>query len=84
MASLARPIPTTPPRGLRLADRVLARKNELEDLRADCGPHDVLLRQALDTALGRLYQLITGDIVHPSPILARDLNRWLELHKRLA
>ena len=71
-------------RGQRLCDRVLARKNELEDARADCGPYDVLRRQLIDTALATVYSLITGDLAHPSDVVARDLNRWLERHKHLA
>lgn len=70
-------------RGLRLCDRVLIRKNELEDALAQCGPHDVLRRQVVETALATIYQLITGDISHPSDVVSRDLNRWLERHKHL-
>ena len=71
-------------RGQPLAARVLARKNELEDALADCSPHDVLLRTALETALATIYSLLTGDIAHPSEVVARDLNRWLERNKHLA
>jgi hypothetical protein len=71
-------------RGQPLAARVLARKNELEDALADLGPHDHLLRQALGTALATVYSLMTGDLVHPSDVVARDLNRWLERNKHLA
>ncbi|MGE0400417.1 MAG: hypothetical protein AB7T06_27125 [Kofleriaceae bacterium] len=71
-------------RGQPLADRVLQRKSELEDALADCGPHDVLLRTAIETALATVYQLMTGDLAHPSDVIARDLNRWLERNKHLA
>ncbi len=71
-------------RGQPLAARVLARKNELEDALADVSPHEVLLRQALETALATVYSLMTGDLVHPSDVVARDLNRWLERNKHLA
>lgn len=71
-------------RGMPLADRVLQRKSELEDALADCGPHDMLLRQAIETALATVYQLMTGDLAHPSDVIARDLNRWLERNKHLA
>ena len=70
-------------RGQPLASRVLARKDELEDALADLGPHDVLLRQAIETALAGVYALMTGDLVHPSDVVARDLNRWLERNKHL-
>lgn len=71
-------------RGQPLAARVLARKDELEDALADLGPHDLLLRTAIETALATVYALMTGDLVHPSDVVARDLNRWLERHKHLA
>lgn len=71
-------------RGQPLAARVLARKNELEDALADLGPHDTLLRQAIETALATVYMLMTGDLAHPSDVIARDFNRWLERNKHLA
>jgi hypothetical protein len=71
-------------RGQPLAARVLARKDELEDALADTGPHDTLLRQALETALATVYALMTGDIAHPSDVVARALSRWLERNKHLA
>ncbi len=71
-------------RGQPLAARVLARKNELEDALADIRPHDVLLREAIETALATVYALMTGDLAHPSAVVARDLNRWLERNKHLA
>lgn len=71
-------------RGQPLAARVLARKNELEDALADLDPRDVLLRQAIETALTAVYALVTGDLVRPSEVVARSLNRWLERNKHLA
>jgi len=71
-------------RGQRLADRVLARKSELEDALADCGSRDMLLRTAISTALTTVYALMTGDLAHPSDVVARDLDRWLERNKHLA
>jgi hypothetical protein len=71
-------------RGQPLAARVYRRKDELEDALADIGPRDVLMRQAIETALTTIYALMTGDIVHPSDVVARDLNRWLERNKLLA
>ena len=70
-------------RGQPLAARVLARKNELEDALADCGEHHVLRRTALQTALATVYALITGDLAHPSDVVARALNAWLERNKHL-
>jgi len=71
-------------RGQPLAARVLARKDELEDALAELGARDVLLRQAIETALATVYALMTGDLAHPSDVIARDLNRWLERNKHLA
>ena len=71
-------------RGQPLGDRVLARKDELETALANCGPHDTSLRLDLETALATVYQLITGDLAHPSSVVAQDLNRWLERNKHLA
>lgn len=71
-------------RGQPLAARVLARKDELEDALANLDPHEVLMRQAVETALATIYALMTGDIAHPSDVVARDLNRWLERNKHLA
>lgn len=71
-------------RGQPLAARVLARKDELEDALADLGPHETLLRRAIETALATVYALVTGDLAHPSDVVARDLSRWLERNKHLA
>ena len=71
-------------RGQPLAARAIARKNELEDALADVGPHEELRRTALETALAAAYALMTGDIVHPSDVVARALNTWLERNKHLA
>src|SRR5687767_4498902 len=71
-------------RGQPLAARVLARKDELEDALADLGPYDAPLRQAIETALATVYSLMTGDLAHPSEVVARGLSRWLERNKHLA
>ena len=71
-------------RGQPLAARVLARKVELEDALADCCPHEVLRRTALETALATVYALMTGDLAHPPDVIARALNDWLERNKHLA
>ena len=70
-------------RGQPLAARILARKNELEDVLAELGPHDRVERQAIETALATVYLLMTGDLAHPSDVVARDLNLWLERNKHL-
>src|SRR5438552_10532021 len=71
-------------RGQPLAARVLARKDELEDALAELGPRDGLERIAIETALATVYALMTGDLAHPSEVVARDLNSWLERNKHLA
>lgn len=70
-------------RGQPLGARVLARKNELEDALADLSPHDHNERRAIMTALATVYALMTGDLAHPSDVVARALNRWLERNKFL-
>lgn len=70
-------------RGQPLGMRVLARKDELEDALAELGPRDAYERHAIETALAAVYFLITGDLAHPTPLVARDLNRWLERNKHL-
>jgi hypothetical protein len=64
-----------------LAARVLARKCELEDALADTnpGPH----RDAIAMALATVNMLMTGDLAHPSDVVAHALTRWLERNKHL-
>ena len=71
-------------RGQPLAARVLARKDELEDALVELGPHDVVERQAIETALATVYALMTGDLAHPPDVVAAGLSRWLERNKHLA
>lgn len=70
-------------RGQPLAARVLARKDELEDALADTGEHEVLRRRMIQTALATVYALMTGDLAHPSDVIAHALNTWLERNKHL-
>jgi hypothetical protein len=70
-------------RGQPLAARVFARKDELEEALAELSPYNSLERQAIETALATVYLLMTGDLAHPSDVVARDLNRWLERNKHL-
>lgn len=70
-------------RGQPLAARVLARKDELEDALADCGPRDELRRTVIETALSTVYTLITGDLARPPQVIARALNNWLERYKHV-
>jgi len=43
-----------------------------------------LERQATETALATVCALMTGDLAHPSDVVARDLNHCLERNKHLA
>jgi hypothetical protein len=70
-------------RGQPLAARVLARKDELEDALAELGPYDGIEKVAIETALATVYLLMTGDLAHPSDVVAQNLNRWLERNKHL-
>jgi hypothetical protein len=70
-------------RGQPLAMRVLARKDELEEALAELGPHETIERRAIETALATVYLLMTGDLAHPSDVVARNLNLWLERNKHL-
>ena len=38
-------------------------------------------RQLLDVALAALYEPLTGDLAHPSDVVARDLDCWLDRHE---
>lgn len=70
-------------RGQPLIARVLARNVELEDALADLGPHEVLRRQTIETALSTVYSLMTCDLMHPPQFVARALSRWLERNKHI-
>jgi hypothetical protein len=66
-----------------LAARVLERKDELEDAYADLGPHDDFERHTIATALAAVNELVTGDLGHPSDVVAHALARWLERTKHV-
>jgi len=68
----------------RLADRVLARKVELEDMLADTPLHEESMRHAIQTALAGVYHWMTGDLAHPSSVMSRALTNWLERHRYLS
>ena len=38
-------------------------------------------RHATETPLATVCALMTGDLAHPSDVVARDLNHWLERNK---
>jgi hypothetical protein len=65
---------------VRLAARVLERKDELEDALAELDPRDASCN-AVATALSIVYPLVTGDLAHPPHVVARALARWLEANR---
>jgi hypothetical protein len=71
-------------RGQPLAARILARKDELEDALAELGRYDTLERLTIETALATVYALMTGNLSHPSDVIARNLSAWLERNKYVA
>jgi hypothetical protein len=70
-------------RGHPLAERVLARQAELEDALAHLGPDDSVEIATIETALATLASLLTGDVTHPTDVVARDLNTWLQRNRYL-
>lgn len=72
-----------------LAERVLARKAQLEQaLQRTSGkdakePKETVERMAIESALAAVDSLLTGDIEHPSDVVAHDLVNWLERTKNL-
>lgn len=80
--SLKRENSTEATRGQPLIARVFARKVELEDALADCGPHESQ-RTAIEGALSTVYSLMTCDLMHPPQFVARALSQWLERNKHV-
>jgi|SRR5688572_14494765 len=84
---------TTDPRHINSVDattgqpivaRVMARRSELELLRAGLTEHDVSAQGDIDLALAAIDVLLTGDLEHVPPVVAAEMNRWLERNKHLA
>lgn len=70
-------------RGHPLAERVLARQAELEAALMRLSPDDTVEIAAIETALATLASLLTGDVTHPTDVVAHDLNNWLERNRYL-
>jgi hypothetical protein len=81
--SLKRENATDATRGQPLIARVFARKVELEDALADCGPYEVSHRTAIEGALSTVYALMTCNLMHPPAFVARALSQWLERNKHI-
>lgn len=71
-------------RGQPLGSRVQARKGELERALAELGPRDGVVRTEIELAIATVNSLTTGDMDHPSEVVAAQLNNWLERNKYLA
>jgi hypothetical protein len=70
-------------RGRPLAERVEARKAELEAVLADLGPEESIERREIEQALATVESLSTGDLTRPSDVVASQLSDWLERNKNL-
>jgi hypothetical protein len=70
-------------RGQPLAARVAARKAELEQALSDLGPEATGTRGEIEQALAALASLSTGDLTHPSDVVASQLSDWLERNKHM-
>lgn len=71
-------------RGEPLATRALKRKAELEAILATIPADRVNARNDIETALGTVEGLLTGDVEHVSHRTGEELSRWLEHSKHLA
>ena len=70
--------------GQPIVARVMARRSELEALLATLPEHDLDGQSNIYQALATINELLTGDLANVPPIVAVDMNRWLERHKHLA
>jgi hypothetical protein len=69
--------------GNPLAERVLARKSELEAVLAGMDDTETVERSAIESAIATADALLTGDIEHPADVVAHDLANWLERNKNI-
>jgi hypothetical protein len=65
-----------------IVDRVMARKEELEQLLATVAEDD-RSREDIALALSTIEPLLTGDLSRVPAVVAADLNRWLERNKHV-
>ncbi len=70
--------------GQPLVARVTARKLELETLLETLPIDDINARGDIGLALSTISDLLTGDLEHVPPVVAVDMNRWLERTKHVA
>ncbi len=69
--------------GQPLVARVMARRQELDDILAQLPASDLDLRNEITFAISTVDQLLTGNLEAIPAVVAVDLNRWLERNKHL-
>jgi hypothetical protein len=69
--------------GNPLAERVMARKSELEAALAGMPETENIERVAIESAIATADSLMTGDIENPADVVAHDLANWLERNKNI-
>jgi hypothetical protein len=70
--------------GQPIVTRVMARQRELEAALAALPDDETRERGDLALALSTVEELLTGDLAHVPPVVARSMSRWLEGSKHLA
>lgn len=76
-------ISTTGPHRPSLIAQVNTRRDELKLALTRIGKDDATTRAAIETALGSLVPMLTGDLTQVPDMVSRDLSRWLELNRHL-
>lgn len=70
--------------GQPMVMRVHARKAELEARLVTLPEDDLQTRSDIKLALATISELLTGDLAQIPPVVAADMNRWLERNKHIA
>jgi hypothetical protein len=70
--------------GQPLVARVQARQQELATALAAVPDDHGHLHAEITLALDTVHQLLTGDLQNVPPVVAADMNRWLERNKHVA
>jgi hypothetical protein len=70
--------------GQPIVARVMNRKGELEALLDALPVEDLTTQGDIYLALATINDLLTGDLEHVPPVVAAQMNRWLERNKHLA
>lgn len=70
--------------GQPIVQRVLARQQELSTVLAGVPDDNGHLHAEITLALDTVHQLLSGDLQNVPPVVAADMNRWLERNKHVA